>query len=381
MRSAPAGPRFKGAIPVAAAFGCLTVGAGVAAAGGGGINVPDPPHLRDVVCVNTCGGMHKATGGSRVEARGRHLGNVREVLFDQRGGGRVSVRPLSVSGRSVKARVPASAANGKPKVVDRSDNGDTSPHILRIVTADQISGDGGFKLKTARADPHKAFYAGTKPARVNFSFSGSGSTNIRIQVVHRKNGRVVDGWVRDGLQPNTRYTAHWDGRSGSPIGAYRFKIGAASSGKMDSTDGARFDFYKFKFPVRGRHTYGDGFGAPRGDHVHQGQDVLADCGTPLVAARAGRIQFKSYQAGGAGYYVVLDGKNDRHDYFYAHLRRPASVHEGEHVKTGEQIGVVGSTGDATACHLHFEVWKGDWWGGGHPLPAVTKILKRWDSWS
>jgi murein DD-endopeptidase MepM/ murein hydrolase activator NlpD len=391
---------LRRAIAAAATFACLTVGVGMAAAGdsyttpmdeasggslaargGGGVNMPDPPHLRDVVCVNTCASMHKATSGSRVEARGRHLGKVKQVLFDQRGGGRVSVQPIATSGRSVKARVPATAADGKPKVVTRSGDGDTSPKALRIVSADQIGNDGGFRLRHAHADPGKAFYAGTKPARVEFKFAGSGSTNVKIQVVHRENGRVVDQWRRDGLQPNTSYTAHWDGRSRSPNGGYRFKIGPASTGKMGSRDGARFAYYKFRFPVRGRHQYWDGFGAPRSGHTHQGQDVGANCGTPLVAVRAGRIQVKSYQAGGAGYYVVLDGKNDNHDYVYMHLRRPASVHEGEHVKTGERIGVVGSTGDASGCHLHFEAWKGEWWGGGRPLPSVTKMLKRWDSWS
>jgi murein DD-endopeptidase MepM/ murein hydrolase activator NlpD len=57
------------------------------------------------------------------------------------------------------------------------------------------------------------------------------------------------------------------------------------------------------------------------------------------------------------------------------------VHDGRHVRTGQRIGIVGSTGDATACHLHFEYWKNDWWNGGRALPSVTRVLKRWDSWS
>jgi murein DD-endopeptidase MepM/ murein hydrolase activator NlpD len=112
-----------------------------------------------------------------------------------------------------------------------------------------------------------------------------------------------------------------------------------------------------------------------------GQDVMAACGTPLVAVRGGVVQYRGYQASGAGNYVVIDGRRDRHDYMYAHLRRPARVRQGHRVKTGQRIGVVGDTGDATACHLHFEYWSDDWWNGGQALPSVTRVLKRWDSWS
>ena len=58
------------------------------------------------------------------------------------------------------------------------------------------------------------------------------------------------------------------------------------------------------FPVAGPYSFGDGFGAPRKGYTHQGQDILAALGTPVVAPLAGSIDTTGYQATSAGYYVV-----------------------------------------------------------------------------
>lgn len=137
---------------------------------------------------------------------------------------------------------------------------------------------------------------------------------------------------------------------------------------------------QFRFPIPAGHTYGDGFGAPRSGHTHQGQDVFAPCGTPLIAAHSGTIKAKAFQSA-AGNYVVIDAAGLDQDYMYAHLKQPAMVTKGQSVTTGQQVGVVGHTGDATGCHLHFELWVGGgWYTGGHPI-APTSTLKYWDSFS
>jgi murein DD-endopeptidase MepM/ murein hydrolase activator NlpD len=140
----------------------------------------------------------------------------------------------------------------------------------------------------------------------------------------------------------------------------------------------------FRFPVLGPHNFGgpaNAFGAPRNGHIHQGQDVMAACGLPLVAAQGGYVRANAFQAGGAGNYVVIRGATTFEDYMYAHLAAPSTAPKGTTVTTGQQIGVVGQTGDATACHLHFEMWTvRGWYTGGapyDPLPSLTL----WDSYS
>ena len=142
------------------------------------------------------------------------------------------------------------------------------------------------------------------------------------------------------------------------------------SGTTDSTP-------SYVFPVKGRHTYGDGWGAGRG---HQGQDIMAACGTKLVAARAGKVQVRGRHSR-AGNYVVIDNKGTGQDFAYMHLKSSAIPRKGESVKTGQRIGYVGKTGNASACHLHFEIWTSPgYYQGGKPIDPRPK-LKKWDAYS
>jgi len=132
------------------------------------------------------------------------------------------------------------------------------------------------------------------------------------------------------------------------------------------------------FPVAGPHSYGDGFGVARPGHVHQGQDVLAAEGTQVVAPTAGTISSTSYQAAGAGYYVVEHAADGR-DFFFAHCQAASfAVTDGASVAAGAPLCRVGHTGDATGPHLHFEIWVGGWHvGNGAPIDPLPQ-LKAWD---
>ena len=137
------------------------------------------------------------------------------------------------------------------------------------------------------------------------------------------------------------------------------------------------------FPVGGAHDFGRDdarFGAQRNGHIHQGQDILAAEGTPVVAPRAGTVTWRAYQASGAGYYVVLHDDAAARDYVFMHLKKDSiTVSRGDHVAAGHQIGAVGHTGTASAPHLHFELWLGGWYAkGGGPVDPLPQ-LQAWDA--
>jgi peptidoglycan hydrolase-like protein with peptidoglycan-binding domain len=97
--------------------------------------------------------------------------------------------------------------------------------------------------------------------------------------------------------------------------------------------------------------YTDGFG-PRGARFHTGVDFPAPMGTPVLAARSGVVTITRY-LDGYGNMVAIRHKLGVST-VYAHLSA-FLVHEGQRVAVGQPIGRVGSTGESTGPHLHFEV--------------------------
>jgi len=107
-------------------------------------------------------------------------------------------------------------------------------------------------------------------------------------------------------------------------------------------------------PVAGPNAFVDSFGWPRDGHTHQGIDLIAPFGTPVVAAHAGTVSRSSSSSGGLQAYVYGSGGYS----FYAHLSSYSATSGS--VGVGTTIGYVGSTGNAGSTnHLHFE-----WHPGG-----------------
>jgi murein DD-endopeptidase MepM/ murein hydrolase activator NlpD len=93
---------------------------------------------------------------------------------------------------------------------------------------------------------------------------------------------------------------------------------------------------------------------------HQGTDIAAAEGTPVLAAYSGNVEVAGW-FGGLGLAVVIS-HGDRHETRYGHMSE-VLVKPGQYVKQGTVIGLVGSTGFSTGPHLHFELWekmRGDW---------------------
>jgi murein DD-endopeptidase MepM/ murein hydrolase activator NlpD len=147
----------------------------------------------------------------------------------------------------------------------------------------------------------------------------------------------------------------------------KLQIVPLPDGELAETDGV--------FPVDGRYEFGTYTNRFGGGRNHRGQDILAPCGLPVVAALGGTVTKAAYE-GGAGNFVVVDAP-DGTSQVYMHMRDPAIVTRGDSVSPGQPLGFVGTTGRSSACHLHFELWTAPgWYRGGtavDPLPA----LQRW----
>jgi peptidoglycan LD-endopeptidase LytH len=123
-------------------------------------------------------------------------------------------------------------------------------------------------------------------------------------------------------------------------------------------------------PVAGPVSFIDSWGYPRsGGRSHQGTDMMAAYGTPLVAITSGTVTYASYDGSG-GNMIFLSG-DDGHQYWYMHNQQ--NLVTGGRVQAGQQIATVGDTGNAVGNpHLHFEYHPG---GGApvNPYPLVASL--------
>ena len=84
-------------------------------------------------------------------------------------------------------------------------------------------------------------------------------------------------------------------------------------------------------------------------------DFAASAGTPIYAAASGKVIYSGYNSGGYGNLIIIEHSNGYQTY-YAHCSR-LYANVGEQVSKGDRIAGVGTTGDSTGNHLHFEIRK------------------------
>jgi murein DD-endopeptidase MepM/ murein hydrolase activator NlpD len=241
------------------------------------------------------------------------------------------------------------------------------------------------KLLTKRRVSGGFFVEGYINPTLNLSSRKTGTAKVKVL---NASGDLVEAIPVSFDGAESRGVA-WNGTTPAGIaadGTYQLRLADPGTTGATVTGGQTepFGMHLHQFPVPGPHTYGGPdarFGAPRAGHTHQGQDLPAACGEKLYVFERGVVRTNAYQAGGAGYYVVIHGTITGTDAVYMHLTATSWAPVGTSVGPGQQIGKVGDTGDAVGCHLHFERWSAPGWfvGGAayDPLPE----LQYWDSYS
>jgi hypothetical protein len=381
----------------AAAVALLAAPTGEALHPTGGATFVPQPRIKNVRCLSGCASHGRVKTGGVVKLRGSELGATKKVIFLGADGDTddVAVRAKPTSNRRLDVRVPYTAESG-PVTAWASDDVQSNPsRSLSILPAPPPVQTGKLKRATGPADKGAPAvetavssglaFVGGRGVRFSYRLDEGGPVKVRIVLVRLSDDAVLKKWRHSAPAPAATHSVAW--KPSARDGRYAFRLSATAKTGAVARNAAdndqerdAFDVHGYAFPLHAHHEYGDGFGAARSGHTHQGQDVFARCGAAIYAARGGTVQDNRYQSA-AGNYVVIDGAGTGRDFFYAHLREPSPLQVGDRVYTGQPIGKVGDTGDAVGCHLHFELWTAPgWYEGGHAIDPV-RYLKRWDRYS
>jgi len=334
------------------------------------------PSIRSVECISSCADG-RPRGGSLLLVSGTGLGQVYTAVFP---GGRDGIRDLrgragQASTTTVRVRVPWEAASGT-FVLGTRDGMVSRAQPVRIAPVPVVS-----RWRCLRQCAAGRRVRGGSLVLVR----GVRLASVRDAVLNNGRGRADDMRARvsnqrfDSLRLRvpakavTGVFAARERRRRSP--GRRIVVQPPAPVAISPGAAARV------FPVRGAHTFGGAqsrFGAGRSGHTHQGQDVMAACGIPLVSATAGTVHYTGYQSS-AGNYMVIRGTAPVQDYVYMHMQAPPALPKGTVVGAGQPVGAVGETGNAQGCHLHFEIWSAPgWYDGGKPLDPLPQ-LRAWEA--
>jgi murein DD-endopeptidase MepM/ murein hydrolase activator NlpD len=269
-------------------------------------------------------------------------------------------------------------AESKPTTVKRPARGRAQPVASRFAVFPRTIRPGTGPIRfTYRIDGRATIVR----VRIELVPDGKRRAAARLQLGDQRTGRVlVYDWApRASALPSGRYTVrlHAVDRAGRVL-----RRAAASSGRQrvevlspppPPSGGPGV------FPLRGTWSFGGAdarFGASRSGHSHQGQDLVAAEGTPVVSPQAGYVFWRAYQANGAGHYLVVRADDGR-DYVFMHLRDGSLlVAKDLRVTAGQPLAQVGNTGRSDGAHLHFEIWPDGWYASSasKPIDPLPDLL-------
>src|SRR3954451_4693250 len=362
----------------------------------GGAVAGPAPRIKALQCRTACMGARAGHIGSRVGvkgAKGMSLKGIDSVVFEASPGAAddVAVPPLRAKKKYVDARVPRTAVTG-PVMLVSTDGAESAPTAVPLT----IDPTPMAPKSTARGlgidvevQGNRVFYGAERKAQVSYIVRDNEPVTVAVELVRLSDGLAITRWEPGAVTPGVPQTITWDGTADGKVqkdGRYAFRVfatsasGATASSAQATAPGTpakavpgSFLFQRNIFPIRGSHYFGTGAAAFGGGRGHQGQDVFAKCGTPLVAAHAGRVKFKRYQSA-AGNYLVIDGDHTGYDFAYMHMREAALVDQGAKIYTGRPIGCVVDPGHADGCHLRFESWPArGWYSGGAPTDPLPVL--------
>lgn len=371
--------------------------AGAAAAATGGTGFQVRPVIKKIACVKDCTGKkgaRVARGGSTIRIVGDDLNAATKIVFlGSRGpADDATAGFIAVTKKVATVKIPGDSASGRIVAVTSSGTQSMpSPYITILPQPPVVgspdlkpvaTGDTAIKLESGTSTPRKVFLGAKELVRYSLKLDGIDNAKVNIALTRLATGEVAASWTIPA--PNGQVVSvDWDGLSKgatAPPGRYAFTVaintdlavasGLKRSSIVESRDA--FDLLGYMFPVRGKVTFGAGLGDGRG---HQGHDLMARCGTKLVAARGGTV-VESRRQGAAGNFIAIRPDTAGiGDQVYMHMERRSPFRKGDRVYTGQQIGTVGSTGRSSACHLHFEQWTGEVWRS-RPVEMMAE-LRAW----
>ena len=194
--------------------------------------------------------------------------------------------------------------------------------------------------------------------------------------------------MKEGLSGNSDfYSGTWKSKTETYEDATKFLTGKYATdtsynqklnGLIETYDLTEYDKEKaeaeiskdgYRIPVE-NYTISSPFGA-RGAEFHRGLDMAAAHGEPIYASRAGTVTIAEYHYSW-GNYVVIEHE-DGTTALYAH-QASYLVKPGDQVEQGKIIGYVGSTGNSTGSHLHFELCRDDSLSQGQLVDPATVLF-------